>query len=150
VHPLTYSILVPVFFISIGLRANGRELGPQAAFTITLVLVAIAGKIIGSGGMARACGFTTRESLQVGLGMISRGEVGLIVAGYGLTHGVIGRDVFSAAVLMVLATTMVTPPLLRLAYPRAGPSKHVAVEEAFTTIPADVHETVEPGGFIRK
>ena len=95
--------------------------------------------------MARVCGFTGLESLQVGLGMISRGGVGLIVAGYGLAHGVIGRDVFSAAVLMVLATTMVTPPLLRLAYPRAGSSKHFAVEEAFTTIPSDVHETVERG-----
>jgi len=53
VHPLTYSILVPVFLISIGLRANGRELGPQAAFTVSLVLVAIAGKIVGCGGLAK-------------------------------------------------------------------------------------------------
>jgi Kef-type K+ transport system membrane component KefB len=50
--------------------------------------------------------------------MISRGEVGLIVAGYGLANGLIGLDVFSAAVIMVLATTMVTPPLLRLTFPR--------------------------------
>lgn len=140
VHPLTYSVLVPVFFISIGLRANGRELGPHAAFTIALVLVAIAGKIVGCGLLARACGFTNLESLRVGLGMISRGEVGLIVAGYGLSHGVIGQDVFSAAVLMVLATTMITPPLLRLAYPRAGRRIRVAVEETLTAIPADVHE----------
>jgi len=139
VHPLTYSILVPVFFISIGLRANGRELGPQAWFTISLVLVAIVGKIIGCGGLARVCGFTRIESLRVGLGMISRGEVGLIVAGYGLSHGVIGQEVFSAAVLMVLATTMVTPPLLRLAYPSMTRPVGVAVEEAFTTIPSEVH-----------
>jgi Kef-type K+ transport system membrane component KefB len=139
VHPLTYSILVPVFFISIGLRANGRELGPQAWFTVSLVLVAIVGKIIGCGGLAKACGFTNLESLRVGLGMISRGEVGLIVAGYGLSHGVIGQDVFSAAVLVVLATTMATPPLLRLAYPRGGRQGRVAVEEAFTTIPGEVH-----------
>ena len=62
-------------------------------------------------------GLTRRQSVRVGLGMISRGEVGLIVAGYGLAHGIIGPDVFSASVLMVLATTMVTPPLLRLAFP---------------------------------
>ena len=140
VHPLTYSVLVPVFFISIGLRANGRELGPHAAFTATLILVAIVSKVIGCGSLARMCGFSNLESTRVGLGMISRGEVGLIVAGYGLSHGVIGQDVFSAAVLMVLATTMITPPLLRLAYPRARRRPHVALEEAITAIPDEVHE----------
>src|SRR6266850_4333580 len=142
VHPLTYSLLVPVFFISIGLRANGRELGPHAAFTIVLLLVAIVGKVIGCGALARICGFSNREALRVGVGMISRGEVGLIVAGYGLSHGVIGQDVFSAAVIMVLATTMITPPLLRLLYPKVGKRPHVAVEEAFTAIPDEVHDAV--------
>src|SRR5712691_1781925 len=118
VHPLTYSLLVPVFFISIGLRANGRELGPHVAFTIVLLLVAIVGKVIGCGALARICGFSNREALRVGVGMISRGEVGLIVAGYGLSHGVIGQDVFSAAVIMVLATTMITPVWLRRVFPR--------------------------------
>lgn len=142
VHPLTYSLLVPIFFISIGLRANGRELGAHAAFTLVLLLVAIAGKIVGCGALARMCGFSTRESVRVGIGMISRGEVGLIVAGYGLSHGVIGQDVFSAAVIVVLGTTMITPPLLRLAYPKATTRPHVAVEEAFTAIPDDVHDAV--------
>jgi Kef-type K+ transport system membrane component KefB len=142
VHPLTYSLLVPMFFITIGLRANGRELGPHAVFTVILVLVAVVGKIIGCGGFARLCGFSNRESLRVGLGMISRGEVGLIVAGYGLSHGVIEQDVFSASVLMVLATTMITPPLLRLAYPSVPRGPHVAVEEAFTAIPDEVHDAI--------
>jgi Kef-type K+ transport system membrane component KefB len=145
VHPLTYSILVPVFFISIGLRANGRELGPQAWFTVSLVLVAILGKIIGCGGPARISGFTRIESLRVGFGMISRGEVGLIVAGYGLSQGVVPPDVFSATVLVVLATTMVTPPLLRLAYPSVARHEHVAVEEAFTTIPSEVRGAAADG-----
>ncbi len=142
IHPLTYSILVPVFLITIGLRANGRELGPHVAFTIVLIVVAVVGKIIGSGGLARVCGYSNLESLRVGLGMISRGEVGLIVAGYGLTHGVIGEDVFSASVLVVLATTMITPPLLRLAYPKVPRRAHIAVEEAFTAIPDEVHNAV--------
>jgi len=118
VHPLAYSMLVPVFFVSIGLRANGRDLGAHTAFTVVLVLVAIAGKLLGSGLCARLSGFSTIESLRIGVGMIPRGEVGLIIAGYGLSRGIIGRDIFSAAVLMVLATTVITPPLLRLAYPR--------------------------------
>jgi Kef-type K+ transport system membrane component KefB len=62
--------------------------------------------------------------------MISRGEVGLIVAGYGLANGIIGQDVFSASVVMVLITTMITPPLLRVTFPKpAGPHVDAIVEE---------------------
>jgi Kef-type K+ transport system membrane component KefB len=118
IHPLTYSMFVPVFFIGVGLQANGRELGERAAFTIVLVVVAIVTKAVGCGLFARLFGFTTKESIRVGAGMISRGEVGLIVAGYGLANGLIGREVFSASVIMVLVTTMVTPPMLRLLFPR--------------------------------
>ena len=130
IHPLTYSIFVPLFFISIGLEANARELGPRAMFTVVLVLVAIVAKAVGCGVFARLFGFATIESVRVGVGMISRGEVGLIVAGYGLANGLIGSDVFSASVLMVLVTTMVTPPLMRLVFPR----------HAF--VPATVEETI--------
>ena len=118
VHPLTYSMFVPIFFVNIGLQANGRELGSSGGFAVTLIAVAIVTKAAGCGLFARLSGFSTKESIRVGAGMISRGEVGLIVAGYGLTHQIIGRDVFSAAVVMVLVTTMVTPPLLRLTFPK--------------------------------
>src|SRR5205814_248619 len=138
VHPLTCSVLVPIFFISIGLRANARDLGAHAAFTIALVLVAIAAKAIGCGALAKICGFSPRESLRVGVGMISRGEVGLIVAGYGLGHGLIGQDVFSASVIIVLVTTMITPPLLRLTFP-AQKRQRIALEEAIARTPGDVH-----------
>jgi len=136
IHPLTYSMFVPMFFISIGLEANARDLGPRALFTIVLVLVAIVAKMIGAGVFARLFGFSSPESVRVGIGMISRGEVGLIVAGYGLAHGIIGQDVFSASVLMVLATTIVTPPLLRIAFARRyGPA--VAVEETIGHTPEE-------------
>jgi Kef-type K+ transport system membrane component KefB len=137
IHPLTYSMFVPLFFISIGLQANGRELGDQALFTATVVIVAIVTKAVGCGVLARVCGFTSTESLRVGVGMISRGEVGLIVAGYGLSNGLISQDVFSASVLMVLVTTMVTPPLLRLVFPKAG-RLPVNVEETIAHAPDDV------------
>jgi Kef-type K+ transport system membrane component KefB len=128
IHPLTYSFFVPVFFISIGLQANSRDLGARAAFAVTLILVAIVTKAFGCGLFARLAGFGTKASLRVGAGMISRGEVGLIVAGYGLANGLIDRDVFSASVVMVLATTMVTPPLLKATFPtRRG--REVVVEE---------------------
>jgi len=124
IHPLAYSIFVPVFFTSIGLQANGRVLGEHIVFTIVLVLVAMVTKVAGAGLLARVFGFTSKQSLRVGVGMISRGEVGLIIAGYGLSNGIIGVEVFSMSVIMVLATTMVTPPLLRLAFSphRAAPA----------------------------
>jgi Kef-type K+ transport system membrane component KefB len=138
IHPLTYSMFVPIFFIGIGLEANGRELGERAGFSVVLIAVAIATKALGCGLLARVAGFTTRESIRVGAGMISRGEVGLIVAGYGLTHQIIGRDVFSAAVIMVLVTTMVTPPLLRLTFPR-GPTTRAVVEETIAGPPEEAN-----------
>jgi Kef-type K+ transport system membrane component KefB len=104
------------------------------AFTITLVAVAIVAKAVGCAVAAMMCGFTKRQSLRVGVGMISRGEVGLIVAGYGLSHGLIGQDVFSASVIVVLATTMVTPPLLRLAFSRR-PHVVGTVEETIAHAP---------------
>ena len=136
VHPLTYSMFVPIFFISIGLEANGRDLGERALFSVVLITVAIATKAIGCGVLARLTGFTTRESVRVGAGMISRGEVGLIVAGYGLRNAIIGRDVFSAAVVMVLVTTMVTPPLLRLTFPARRRTRAV-VEETIAGPPEE-------------
>lgn len=139
IHPLTYSMFVPAFFIGIGLQANGRELGERAAFTMVLVVVAIMTKAIGCGLFARLFGFTTQQSIRVGAGMISRGEVGLIVAGYGLANGLIGRDVFSASVIMVLATTMVTPPVLRLLFRRRhGPSAVVEETVAHSPEPLEV------------
>jgi Kef-type K+ transport system membrane component KefB len=135
IHPLTYSMFVPVFFISIGLQANGRELGARALFTIVLVLVAIVAKATGCGLFARLFGFSSTESVRVGVGMISRGEVGLIVAGYGLANGLIGNEVFSASVIVVLATTMVTPPLLRLVFPQRTGGRDVVVEETIAHAP---------------
>jgi Kef-type K+ transport system membrane component KefB len=137
IHPLTYSMLVPVFFISIGLLANGRALGDQVLFTVLLVVVAITTKAVGCASFARLSGFSTRESVRVGAGMISRGEVGLIVAGYGLANGLIGLDVFSAAVIMVLATTVVTPPLLRLTFPRRAPITPPPIEETIGSKPQE-------------
>lgn len=118
IHPLTYSFFVPIFFVSIGLEANGRELGQEIGFLVAILVVAIVTKVVGCYMGSRATGFNHMESLRVGIGMVSRGEVGLIVAGVGLSHGIIGKDIFSVMVIMVLVTTMVTPLLLRYVFPR--------------------------------
>jgi Kef-type K+ transport system membrane component KefB len=113
-HTLTYAFFVPIFLISIGLKANARVLNVEGiGFAVVIIVVAILGKILGSGLGARMGGFTGRESLRVGVGMISRGEVGLIVATIGLGRGLIDQPMFSTMVLMVLTTTLVTPIFLR-------------------------------------
>jgi Kef-type K+ transport system membrane component KefB len=80
--------------------------------------VAIVSKIVGCGIGARLGGVPPREALQIGIGMISRGEVGLIVASVGIAAGFIGQDLFAATVVMVLVTTLVTPLLLRWSFRR--------------------------------
>jgi Kef-type K+ transport system membrane component KefB len=113
-HTITYGFLVPIFFVSIGLKTNVRLL-TQAGLLLALVLVivAVVSKVLGGGLGARLGSFTNRESLRVGVGMISRGEVGLIVASVGVSAGLIQTELFSIVTLIVLVTTLVTPPLLR-------------------------------------
>jgi Kef-type K+ transport system membrane component KefB len=114
---VTYAFFVPLFLVDIGLQANVRQLDPTLlAFTFALIPIAVFSKILGSGVGAWLGGFGPRSALRMGLGMISRGEVGLIVAGVGIALGILPEDQFSAIVLLVLITTLITPILLRWAY----------------------------------
>ena len=114
---LAYGLFVPIFLVNIGLQANLRAISGSAWYlAIALTAVAIISKVAGSGLGALAGGFTRRESLQLGVGMISRGEVGLIVASVALRAELLTPEVFSGVVFMVIVATLVTPPLLRLAY----------------------------------
>ncbi len=113
-HAIAYAFFVPIFFVGIGLQANARLIGGDyLVFATLIVAVAIISKLIGSGLGARLASFDYEAALRVGTGMISRGEVGLIVATVGLDNGFINNEVFAIAVVMVLATTLVTPLLLR-------------------------------------
>jgi Kef-type K+ transport system membrane component KefB len=116
---ITYGFLVPIFFVSIGLEANLREItGSLLPFLIILFVVAVLSKVIGAGLGARLAGLNNASSLRVGVGMISRGEVGLIVAGIGVRQGIISQEVFTVVVVLVLLTTLITPLLLRYVFPR--------------------------------
>jgi Kef-type K+ transport system membrane component KefB len=111
---ITYGFLVPIFFVSIGLKTDMHLLiGSDFLLALVLVVVAVVSKVLGGGLGARLGGFTNRESLRVGVGMISRGEVGLIVASVGVSAGLIKTDLFSVVTVIVLVTTLITPPLLR-------------------------------------
>jgi Na+:H+ antiporter len=117
---ITYGFLVPIFFVSIGLDANLRDIaGPLLPFLIVLFIVAALSKVAGAGLGARLGRLTNAESLRVGVGMISRGEVGLIVAGIGVREAIISQEVFSVVVVLVLLTTLITPLLLRGVFPQA-------------------------------
>ncbi len=123
-HALAYSLFVPIFFVHIGLSIDLRGFPMQALlFTAVTALAAILGKWFGAGWGAKLGGLSQREAVQVGAGMISRGEVGLIAASIGITNNLIGGTEFSSIVVMVLVTTLVTPPILRALFaqkPEAG------------------------------
>lgn len=120
-HAIAYSWLVPVFFVSIGLETNVRTLGAAGVpIALAILGVALISKVIGCGGGALVAGCTPGEALRLGVGMTSRGEVGLIVASVGLSTGLITDAVFASVVLMVLATTLVTPIALRALYPKGA------------------------------
>ncbi len=132
---LTYAMLAPIFFVSIGLQTNARSLHlSDLPFAALVIAAAVAGKVIGCGAGARLGGFAWPEALRVGVGMISRGEVGLIIAALGLQAGLLDARGFAIAVIMVLATTLVTPPLLRLSFPSGGVSEEEAIEEEFRDV----------------
>jgi Kef-type K+ transport system membrane component KefB len=83
-----------------------------------LMVVAVAGKVLGAGWGAILGGLTRREALQLGVGMMSRGEVGLIVAAVGVMEGYVQADILPAIVSVMILTTILTPPTLRKLFPR--------------------------------
>lgn len=125
VEPIAYSIFVPVFFVSIGLNVAFEGVGGQIGFVILLTLIAIVTKLLGGGLGARLTGFNTRSAAIIGSGMISRGEVALIIAATGLQSGLLHQEYFTAVVMVVIVTTLVTPPLLKYMFRGAE-----AVEQA--------------------
>lgn len=124
ISALAYGMFVPVFFIDVGLQTNARELGGDIFWLfLAMTIVAIIGKVLGSGTGALLSGFSKQEALQMGIGMMSRGEVGLIVASIGIKQGVIPQSLFSAVVGVVIVTTLLTPPLLRASFKNANKKK---------------------------
>ena len=111
----SYMFFTPIFFASMGIKTIVTDMSTELIlFTIALLLVAILSKIIGCGCGAKLCGFSNMDSLTIGVGMISRGEVALIVAQKGEQAGLISDSLFPAIVLVVIVTTLITPILLKL------------------------------------
>ncbi|MDE5977874.1 MAG: cation:proton antiporter [Turicibacter sp.] len=118
-----YMLLSPVFFASIGIKVVIPEMTPTLInFSVALVIVALFTKIIGCGFGAKLCHYTMKEAIQIGTGMISRGEVALIVASKGSAFGLMGTVFFGPIVIMVVVTTVITPILLKLVFAKKAPT----------------------------
>ncbi|HAT4192069.1 TPA: cation:proton antiporter [Clostridium perfringens] len=114
---LSYMLLSPIFFASIGIKVQLTAMTKTIfIFAILLLLVAILSKVIGCGLGAKLCKYSNREAIQIGTGMISRGEVALIVANKGIAMGLMLPEFLAPVVIVVVVTTIVTPILLKVVF----------------------------------
>lgn len=113
-----YWVLVPFFFVVSGSHLDVAVLGEPAtvAFAAIVLVVAIAGKLIGCG--VAAAGMGLRSAAIVGVGMVPRGEVGILVASIGLQRGLVGSELYGVVIVMALATTIIVPPVLKKLFGR--------------------------------
>lgn len=115
----SYILFGPVFFASIGLKTNIDNIDASILlFSLGFVLVALVTKIIGCGLMAKICKFNGMDSLKIGVGMMTRGEVALIVAQKGLSVGLLTPVYFTAVILLIIVSSISTPILLKILYAR--------------------------------
>lgn len=113
----SYMLFGPVFFASIGLKTSIENLnGEIILFAVCFVLVALVTKIVGCGLMAKVCKFSNGDSLKIGVGMMTRGEVALIVAQKGLSVGMLSPVYFTAVILLIIISSISTPIILKLLY----------------------------------
>ncbi|WP_294809372.1 cation:proton antiporter [uncultured Gemmiger sp.] len=120
-----YVIFAPVFFASIGLKTDISGLTPEILlFSVCFVLVALATKIIGCGLAAKLCRFKWGDALKVGVGMMTRGEVALIVAKKGLEVGVVDSVYFTAVILLIVVSSIATPLVLKMLFAKMPPVPH--------------------------
>lgn len=113
----SYMIFGPVFFASIGLNTTFKGFTPSLLlFSVFFVLVALMTKIIGCGLTARLMRLNLRDSLKVGIGMMTRGEVALIVAKKGLSEGMLEPEYFASVILLIIVSSILVPIILKLLY----------------------------------
>jgi Kef-type K+ transport system membrane component KefB len=117
----SYMIFGPVFFASIGLKTNIDNVnGEILLFSLGFVIVALISKIVGCGLMAKICRFSAKDSLKIGVGMMTRGEVALIVAQKGLSVGMLSPVYFTSVILLIIVSSISTPIILKILYAKDG------------------------------
>lgn len=123
VQTMTTIFFGPIFFASIGLGVGLEAFGKDIWYSLLLLGLGVIGKIIGCGWGARATGFDKRQALQIGIGMVPRAEVSLIIANLGLQLALINQKEFSSAIVLVIGTTLITPPLLKWSFKKEMEAK---------------------------
>ena len=124
----SYMIFGPVFFCSIGLQTNVRTLDTTIIlFSLGFVVVGLLSKVIGCGGISKIMGYSWGDSVKIGVGMMTRGEVALIVAQRGLAAGMMGESYFTAVILLIIVSSILTPVILKFLYD-VFPEQHVISE----------------------
>ena len=128
----SYMLFGPVFFASIGLKTNIDNLnGEIVLFSLGFVLVALMCKIIGCGLMAKICRFNASDSLKIGVGMMTRGEVALIVSQKGLSVGLLSPVYFTSVILLIIFSSVLTPIILKLLYAKGEKGVATRDNQAF-------------------
>ena len=118
----SYMIFGPIFFASIGLKTDVSGITWELVlFSAAFVGVALVAKIIGCGAMSRLCGFRGKDTLRIGVGMMTRGEVALIVAQRGLAEGMISSVYFTSVILLIIVSSIATPIILKLLFREKKP-----------------------------
>lgn len=114
---LGYAVFSPIFFASIGLKVSLPSMNVGIiVFSLILLFVATSTKIVGCGLAAKLFKFSNREALQIGVGMMTRGEVALIIANKGASMGIMSDIFFGPIVIVVIATAILTPALLKVVF----------------------------------
>ncbi|KAI4448680.1 Na(+)/H(+)-K(+) antiporter GerN [Eubacterium plexicaudatum ASF492] len=115
----SYMLFGPVFFASIGLKTNVDSVSTGILiFSVAFVATGLLSKIIGCGLMARMCRFNRSDSMKIGIGMMTRGEVALIVSQKGLSAGLLTPVYFTSVILLIIVSSILTPILLKVLYAR--------------------------------
>ena len=115
----SYMLFGPVFFASIGLKTSIDNIdGSIVLFTIGFVIVALITKIIGCGLVSKMCRFSMEDSLKIGVGMMTRGEVALIVSQKGLSVGLMTPVYFTSVIMLIIVSSIATPIILKILYSR--------------------------------
>ena len=113
----SYMLFGPVFFCSIGLQTNIKTMDMSIMlFAVAFVIVGMASKIIGCGSVSKLAGFSWKDSFKIGVGMMTRGEVALIVTQRGLAAGILDTSFFTAVILLIIVSSIVTPIALKALY----------------------------------
>lgn len=131
---IAYMLLSPIFFASIGLKVDGKAVASMSllivVYAVVLTIIAIITKVIGCGLGAKVCGYKNYQCLRIGVGMISRGEVALIVANKGIEAGLMSSELVAPVIIVVIATTIITPIILKPVFMRSRNNGVEVVQES--------------------